>query len=45
MYSKILVPLDGSKRAERILSHVEAMALSFKADSCFYRSSNPNLPT
>lgn len=26
MYSTILVPLDGSKRAEVILSHVEEMA-------------------
>lgn len=32
MYKKILVPLDGSRRAERILSHVEALALSFKAE-------------
>ena len=27
MYAKILVPLDGSARAERILPHVEEMAL------------------
>jgi nucleotide-binding universal stress UspA family protein len=26
MYHKILVPLDGSKRAERILPHVEELA-------------------
>lgn len=26
MYAKILVPLDGSKRAERILPHVEKLA-------------------
>jgi nucleotide-binding universal stress UspA family protein len=26
MYNKILVPLDGSKRAERILPHVEKLA-------------------
>lgn len=26
MYSKILVPLDGSERAEKILSHVEELA-------------------
>lgn len=26
MYHTILVPLDGSKRAERILSHVEELA-------------------
>jgi nucleotide-binding universal stress UspA family protein len=28
MFAKILVPLDGSARAERILPHVEQMALS-----------------
>jgi nucleotide-binding universal stress UspA family protein len=28
MYANILVPLDGSPRAEKILSHVEEMALS-----------------
>lgn len=31
MYSTILVPLDGSKRAEAILSHVEEMAIKFGA--------------
>jgi nucleotide-binding universal stress UspA family protein len=31
MYQTILVPLDGSKRAERILPHVEALALKFEA--------------
>jgi len=31
MYKKILVPLDGSKRAEAILPHVEEMALRFRA--------------
>jgi nucleotide-binding universal stress UspA family protein len=31
VYSKILVPLDGSKRAERILPHVEMLALQSKA--------------
>lgn len=29
MYTKILVPLDGSARAEKILAHVEQMAKSF----------------
>ncbi len=29
MYKKILVPLDGSKRAELILPHVEALAQKF----------------
>lgn len=31
MYKKILVPLDGSKRAEAILSHVEELALRYGA--------------
>ncbi len=31
MYNTILVPLDGSKRAERILPHVEALASKFGA--------------
>ncbi|MFN8488713.1 MAG: universal stress protein [Caldilineaceae bacterium] len=31
MYNKILVPLDGSKRAEKILPYVEALAQKFGA--------------
>ena len=31
MYHKILVPLDGSKRAEKILPHVEELAKRYKA--------------
>ena len=31
MYHKILVPLDGSKRAEKILPHAEEMAKRYKA--------------
>ena len=31
MFRTILVPLDGSKRAERILTHVEQLALCFDA--------------
>jgi nucleotide-binding universal stress UspA family protein len=31
MYRKILVPLDGSARAEKILSHVEELALKYGA--------------
>ncbi len=31
MYSSILVPLDGSERAEAILSHVEDIAERYKA--------------
>lgn len=32
MYRKMLVPLDGSKRAESILSHVEKLALQFESE-------------
>ena len=35
MYKKILVPLDGSKRAEAILPHVEKLALAGKAKVIF----------
>jgi nucleotide-binding universal stress UspA family protein len=35
MYKKILVPLDGSKRAEKILSHVEDLATHYKAKVIF----------
>ena len=35
MYTRILVPLDGSKRAERILGHVEAVAQRFEAKVIF----------
>ncbi|MEI2652477.1 MAG: universal stress protein [Microthrixaceae bacterium] len=31
MYKTILVPLDGSKRAESILAHAEALAAAFGA--------------
>ena len=31
MYNTILVPLDGSKRAEKILRHVEHLAHCFSA--------------
>jgi nucleotide-binding universal stress UspA family protein len=37
MYKTILVPLDGSKRAESILPHVEEMALRFHAQVIFVR--------
>ena len=33
MYQRILVPLDGSELAEKVLPHVEAMARAFKAES------------
>jgi nucleotide-binding universal stress UspA family protein len=35
MYQKILVPLDGSKRAEKILPHVEELARRYKAKVIF----------
>jgi nucleotide-binding universal stress UspA family protein len=35
MYHKILVPLDGSKRAERILGHVEELARRYDATAIF----------
>ena len=35
MYRKILVPLDGSKRAEAILPHVEQLALRYQAKVIF----------
>jgi len=44
IYKKILVPLDGSKRAERILKHVEELALCFNARVIFLQIvSAPNL--
>ena len=36
MYKKILVPLDGSKRADAILPHVKNLALCFKAKIIFF---------
>jgi nucleotide-binding universal stress UspA family protein len=35
MYHKILVPLDGSKRAEKILAHVEELAKRYHAKVIF----------
>lgn len=37
MYSKILVPLDGSKRAEAILPHVRELARRYDAQVIFLR--------
>jgi nucleotide-binding universal stress UspA family protein len=37
MYKKILVPLDGSKRAEAVLPHVEEMANRYGAEIFFLR--------
>ena len=41
MYAKILVPLDGSARAERILTHVEQMARSFGSNVILLRVVEP----
>ncbi|CAB1058257.1 hypothetical protein D1BOALGB6SA_3013 [Olavius sp. associated proteobacterium Delta 1] len=35
MYHKIIVPLDGSKRAEKILPHLEELAKRYKAKVIF----------
>jgi len=45
MYKSILVPLDGSKRAERILPHVEELALRFGAEVIFIRVVEPLVGT
>ena len=41
MYKIILVPLDGSKRAERILRHVENLAFCFKSRVIFVQVVRP----
>jgi nucleotide-binding universal stress UspA family protein len=41
MYNTILVPLDGSKRAERILSHVEELARRLQASIVFLQVVEP----
>lgn len=43
MYKKILVPLDGSKRAETILTHVEELAQHFKAEVIFLEVVKPEV--
>ena len=45
MYKSILAPLDGSKRAERILPHVEELALRFGAKVIFIRVVEPLVST
>ena len=44
MYKKILVPLDGSQRAEAVLRHVEDLALRFGAKVVFLRAVEPASP-
>lgn len=41
MYKRILVPLDGSPRAERILPHIEELALKFESKVIFLRVLEP----
>lgn len=41
MYNTILVPLDGSKRAEQILKHVEELARCFNAKIFFLQVVKP----
>jgi len=41
MYKKILVPVDGSKRAEAILPHVEELAHCFDAQIVFLKVAEP----
>jgi nucleotide-binding universal stress UspA family protein len=43
MYKIILVPLDGSKRAEAILPHVENLALSLNAKVILFKVEEPSL--
>jgi nucleotide-binding universal stress UspA family protein len=45
MYTTVLVPLDGSKRAEAILPHVEALARRYEASVVFLQIVEPVLPT
>ena len=42
MYKTILVPLDGSKQAEAILSHVEFLARQFDAKVIFFGVVEPD---
>jgi len=41
MYKTILVPLDGSKRAEAILPHVEELAQHYKSKIIFMQAIEP----
>ncbi|MGD2047854.1 MAG: universal stress protein [Chloroflexota bacterium] len=41
MYKNILVPLDGSKRAEAILPHVEELAQRYEAKVIFFQVVEP----
>jgi nucleotide-binding universal stress UspA family protein len=41
MYKRILVPLDGSELAERIMPHVEAIAKATGAETLLLRTTDP----
>ena len=43
MYTTILVPLDGSPRAEKILAHVESLAAKFGAKVILLQVVEPNV--
>jgi nucleotide-binding universal stress UspA family protein len=43
MYKTILVPLDGSKRAEAILPHIENLSLCFNSKVIFFIVAEPSL--
>jgi nucleotide-binding universal stress UspA family protein len=43
MYSTILVPLDGSRRAETILTHVESLAIKYQARVVLLQVIEPNM--
>ena len=43
MYTSILVPLDGSKRAEKVLPHVTEMAKRFGAEVILLKVDEPEL--
>ena len=43
MYKTILVPLDGSHRAETILAHAEALAKAFSAKIVLLQVIEPNV--
>jgi nucleotide-binding universal stress UspA family protein len=44
MYRTILVPLDGSKRAEAILPHVEGLARNYGSQVVFLQVVEPGFP-
>ena len=41
MYKTILAPLDGSKRAEKILPHIEELGMRFEARIIFLQVVEP----